>query len=517
MSVTLTRRRLLQTSAAGAAALPFATARTAFAARDSIVVRIERDIQSLDPARRIGTVEGNILRATMRRLAMFQPGTYEVENDAAETLEQVDETTIAFTLKPGIMFQDGYGELTAEDVKFSFERFNNPAEGEEPATYAKDWAALDHVEIIDSHSGKLILKNPAPALWLIAIADVSGCIVSKKAYEELGEKVKTRAIGAGPYRISDWQPNQSITLTADPDYMGDPPPIPEIVLRPIQEPKTAQLAFRSDEVHFLKLDDPASADSLAQVEGTEIIKQDSINYVWMGMNVEKPPLDDPKVREAIRKALDVDAMLLAGYNGTVTRATSLLAPGLLGHWEDAPVIERDVAGAKALLEEAGQGGGFPIRLTLLNKPYFQTMALVAQANLAEIGIDVELEVLDGGTYWSMGEGEAGENLELSLQRFGGKADPSFQTQWFTIDQIGSWNWQRWRSEEFGRLNTEAESITDEAKRKELYVQMQKLMDDSNAYVWLTHEVNIFATKDWLTPAILPNGDDWQYRHFKAEG
>lgn len=517
MTATLTRRRLIQTSAAGAAALPFLTSHHAFAARDSITVRIERDIQSLDPARRIGTVEGNILRATMRRLAMFRPGTYEIENDAAETLEQVDETTIAFTLKPGIMFTDGFGELTAEDVKFSFERFNNPAEGEEPATYAKDWAALDHVEVTDSHSGKLILKNPAPALWLIGIADVSGCIVSKKAYEELGEQVKTRAIGAGPYRMSDWQPNQSITLTADPDYQGDPPAIPEIVLRPIQEPKTAQLAFRSDEVHFTKLDDPASAATLETVEGTEIIKQDSINYVWIGMNVEKAPLDDPKVREAIRKALDVDAMLLAGYNGTVGRAKSLLAPGLLGHWEEAPVTERDVEGAKALLTEAGHEGGFPLRLTLLNKPYFQTMALVAQANLAEIGIDLELEVLDGGTYWSMGEGEAGENLELSMQRFGGKADPSFQTQWFTTDQVGSWNWQRWRSEEFDRLNTEAESITDDAKRKELYIEMQKLMDESDAYVWLTHEVNIFATKDWLEPSILPNGDDWQYRHFKAEG
>lgn len=517
MTARVTRRQLLQASGAGAAALPFLTARHAFATRDSIVVRIERDIQSLDPARRIGSVEGNILRATMRRLAMFKPGSYEIENDAAETLEQVDETTIAFTLKPGIMFQDGYGELTTEDVKFSFERFNNPAEGEEPATYAKDWAALDHVEVIDSHSGKLILKNPAPALWLIAIADVSGCIVSKRAYQELGEQVKTKAIGAGPYRVSDWQPNRSITLTADPDYLGEQPPIPEIVLRPIQEPKTAQLAFRSDEVHFAKLDDPASAEALEQVAGTEIIRKDSINYVWMGMNVEKPPLDEPKVREAIRKALDVDAMLLAGYDGTVGRAKSLLAPSLLGHWEDAPVIERDVEGAKALLEEAGYGGGFPIRLTLLNKPYFQTMALVAQANLAEIGISVELEVLDGGTYWSMGEGEAGENLELSLQRFGGKADPSFQTQWFTSDQVGSWNWQRWRNEEFDRLNTQAESTTSEAERADLYIRMQKLMDESNAYVWLTHEVNSFATKDWLEPSILPNGDDWQYRHFKAEG
>ena len=70
----------------------------------------------------------------------------------------------------------------------------------------------------------------------------------------------------------------------------------------------------------------------------------------------------------------------------------------------------------------------------------------------------------------MGEGEAGENLELSLQQFGGKADPSFQTQWFVSGQVGEWNWQRWKNADFDKLNTEAESTTDEAKRGELYVQ-----------------------------------------------
>ena len=307
-----------------------------------------------------------------------------------------------------------------------------------------------------------------------------------------------------------------MTLTADPDYTGTPALIPEIILSVIEEPKTAQLAFRSDEVSFTKIDDLAGAEAL-DVEGNDIITQDAINYVWIGMNVEKAPLDDIKVRQAIRLALDVDAMVLAGWDGAVGRANSLMAPGLLGNWADAPVHARDVEGAKALLAEAGMADGMTLTLTLLNKPYFQTAALVAQANLAEVGIDLQLEVLDGGTYWSMGEGAAGEGLELSMQRFGGKVDPSFQTQWFTTDQIGSWNWQRWASPEFDQLNTEAAATTDTDERAAKYVEMQKLMDDSAAYVWLTHEVNIFGTKDWLKPAILPNGDDWQYNYFDIVG
>ena len=516
MDFRLTRRGLLQGSAVlGASSLLAGLPRAAFAARDSVVVRVERDIQNMDPANRVGSVEGNILRAVMRRLVMFKPGIYEWEPDAAETITQVDDKTIEFKLKPGIMFQQGYGELTAEDVKFSYERFNNPAAGAEPATYAKDWGALDHVEVIDTHTGRIILKNPAPALWVIALSDVSGCIVSKKAFEELGEKVKTTGVvGAGPYMLAEWKPNESITLRADPDYSGTPALIKEIVLRPIQEPKTAQLAFRSDELHFTKLDDPAGAEALADDQTAEIIKLPSINYVWVGMNVEKKPLDDVRVRQAIRMAIDVDQAILAGYNGTVTRANALMAPGLLGNWADAPVHQRDVEGAKKLLADAGITGGLDIRLTVLNQSHFVTIAQVIQANLAEVGINLNVEVLDGGAYWSMGEGEAGENLELSLQQFGGKPDPSFQTQWFVSDQVGEWNWQRWKSPDYDKLNVEAESTTDEAKRGELYVQMQKLMDESAAYVWLTHEVNIFATKKWLKPSILPNGDDWQYRYFE---
>ena len=517
MKTSLTRRRLLQTTAAlGAASLPLLGRRAAAADRN-VVVRIERDIQNLDPANRIGTVEGNILKATLRRLTGFKPGEYTVINDAAETIEQVDDTTIAFTLKKGILFQDGYGEMTAEDVKFSFERFNNPGEGKEPATYAKDWAALDHVEVTDKYSGKLILKNPAPAIWLITLSDTSGSIVSKKAFEELGDAMKTRVVGAGAYRMSDWQPNRSITLTANPDFLGDPPPIAEIVQSVIEEPKTAQLAFRSGEVAFTKLDDISAADAMKDVAGTDVLKMDSINYVWIGMNVEKAPLDNLKVRQAIRLALDVDAMILAGWNGAVGRADALMAPGLLGYWADAPVYQRDIEGAKKLLAEAGHADGMTLRLTLLNKPYFQTAALVAQANLAEVGIQLDLEVLDGGTYWSMGEGDAGKNLELSIQRFGGKVDPSFQTQWFTTENIGAWNWQRWSSPEFDKLDKEAAATNDTKVRNDDYIQMQKLMDESAAYVWLTHEVNIFVSKDWLKPAILPNGDDWQYQFFNVTG
>ena len=132
----LTRRRVLQGSAAlGASAFATGLPRAALPRATASSVRVERDIQNLDPANRIGAVEGNILRAVQPRLARFKPGSSNGNRRDAESIKQVDDKTIEFTLKKGMKWQQDYGEVTAEDVKFSFERFNTPAEAaSRPAT-----------------------------------------------------------------------------------------------------------------------------------------------------------------------------------------------------------------------------------------------------------------------------------------------------------------------------------------------------------------------------------------------
>ena len=203
------------------------------------------------------------------------------------------------------------------------------------------------------------------------------------------------------------------------------------------------------------------------------------------------------MRQAIRKAIDVPAIIAAAYNGAVEPAYALEAPGILGYWKDAPKNERDVEGAKKLLEEAGQGGGFSTRLTVLNKAVAQATAAVVQANLAEIGIDVQIDALDEGAYWAYGENDASKDLELVLVEYRGKFDPGFQTQWFTADQIGTWNWQRWNSKEFDELHRQGGIETDAKKREQIYIDAQKLMDDSAAFWWITHNAYTFAFKDTL--------------------
>lgn len=514
MAMNMNRRSVLQ-AASGIAALPLLGlgSRVAFGADGEITVRIEKDISNLDPANRVGSVEGNIITSVCQTLARFKPGTtLEWEPEAAKTITQVSETEIAFELNPGQMFTGGHGELTAEDVKFSYERFKPGDDGKKVA-YADDWAALDHVEVTGKYTGRILFKNPAPAIFAIGICDGSGGLLSKKATTELGDKIATTLIGSGPYLIKEWKPNDHLTLEANPDYKGNAPaPYQRIILKPIPEWQTSLLAFQAKEVAFTEIE-PTVVAEVEKDPDSAVIKIDGIDYEWVGINVEKPPFDNIKVRQAIRYGIDVDAIIAGAWSGTVPRAKTLLAPQLLGHWADAPVYQYDPAKAKALLEEAG-AADLKCTLTCLNDARTQAEAQIIQANLAEAGVTVTINALDPGAYWDLGTPDKSKDLELTIIPYSSKTDPGFQTQWFVSSQVTIWNWQRWKNPEFDKLHAEAGSITDPAERAKKYIRMQQLLDESASCIWITHGVHDFAHAKSLAPAILPNGTDWQYRFFK---
>ncbi|HEX3065760.1 MAG TPA: ABC transporter substrate-binding protein [Candidatus Polarisedimenticolia bacterium] len=517
MSFTLSRRQVLGGGSAilAAATMGLIRPNSAFAAHNKIVVRLERDLGNLDPANRTGPPDVNILNACMQGLIGFKPGSTEWQLDAASEITQVSDTEISFKLRPDLAFTGGYGALTADDVKFSFERFIKADAAGKKVDYASDWAALDHVEVTGPLEGKIVLKSAAPALWVITLADGSGRIISKKAFEKLGDKFASTVIGSGPYMLKEWKPREEFTLALNPDYKG---PIKghfqEIVGKPIKEQKTADIAFKAGEIDFERIE-PQTKDEMAKLPDTSVLALPGIDYVWFGPNIEKKPFDDVRVRQALRLAVDVDAILQTAYAGLYPRANALLAQGMVGYWADAPVYKRDVDGAKKLLADAGQGGGFKTSITILGgDARYQSAATVIQANLADVGIDLQINTLDSGAYWALGEKDGSKVLDLSLIEYSGKFDPSFQTQWFTSAQVGQWNWQRWKSKDFDDLDAEGAKTTDSAKRQEIYVKAQKLMDDSAAFVWITHNVNTYASRSWMKPGVLPNGNGWLYTAFE---
>ena len=499
----ISRRALLATPAL------LAIPARAQAPHTSFTVRLDKGLSSFDPAFRPSPQDGTIMWALFQKLIRFKPGSIEWELDAAETIKPVSDTVVEFTLRPGQAFTGGYGTMTAEDVKFSFERI---AHGTPESPYQSDWANLDHVEVTGPLTGRIVMQRPTAYLWTIGLPDGSGCIVSKKAWEALGDKTALAPVGSGPYRLATIDPQREAVLEPNPDYAGPhKPDWQRITARIVPDPKTAELAFRSGELDFTELT-PSTIASLRNVAGAHLTQTPGLRFIWLSLNVEKKPLDDVRVRRAIAMALDTDQIVAAGYNGLAAPARALIQPQVLGYWKDAPKLRRDLDGARTLLAEAGVPNP-KLKLTLLNQPAFQTMALVAQAQLKQAGIDIVLDVRDGGTYWSAGKGDAGKDLDLVMMRFNGKLDPNFNTQWFNSSQVGNWNWSRWRSEPFDKLTAQAGAELDDAKRAALIVDAQKIMADSAAFIWLTYDVDLFASKTWLKPATMPTGSDWQLSQF----
>ncbi len=515
MSIAFDRRRLLAgTAAAGLAGLagPARQAGAQSAPRQNIAVRVERDPEIIDPGYRTGPHDGNIIRVVYQRLIRHKPNSGEMELDAAAELNQVSPTVIEFRLKPGQMFTDGFGEMTAEDVKFSFERIGlEPPQGVRPAPYRGDWAGLERVEVTGQYTGRIVLSRPNAGLMQIAIGDVSGCIVSKKAVEQRGTEHNTRPVGSGPYTLASLERQRGAVLRANPGYTGAKPAFSEVAVRFIPDHRATELALRSGELDFAVLP-PNVAEPLRNVQGLTVSAQPGLQYIWLGLNMEKPPLNDIRVRQAIRLALDVDQMLVAGYNGRAPRLNTLIPSPIEGHWPEAPVYRRNVAEARRLLNEAG-ARNLRLKLLVLNQPAFQNMALVARALLQEVGITVEVDARDGGGFWSAGRGDAGRDIEMYMTVFNGKLDPNFLMQWFVSSQIGTWNWQRFASPEFDRLFEQAAAELDPAKRRELVIRAQQVMDESAAFVWLTNNVSLIAHRSWLRPASVPGWLDWQYDAF----
>jgi peptide/nickel transport system substrate-binding protein len=514
MSFGINRRRLLAGTAAVAATGIAPAARAQTPPRTSIAVRVERDPEVIDPGYRTGPHDGNIIRVVYQRLVRHKPNSGEMEPDAAAEVTQASPTMIDFRLKPGQMFTDGFGEMTAEDVKFSFERIGlEPAAGARPSPYRGDWAGLQRVEVTGQYTGRIVLSRPNAGLMNIALGDVSGCIVSRRAVEQRGVEHNTRPVGSGPYALASLERQRGAVLRANPAYGGRRPTFNEVAVRFIPDNRAAELALRSGELDFAVLP-PTVAEPLRGVQGLSVSEQPGLQYIWMGLNMEKAPLNDIRVRQAIRLGLDVDQMLLAGYNGKAPRLNALIPAPIDGHWADAPVYRRNVAEARRLLAEAGVRNP-RIRLLVLNQPAFQNMALVARALLAEIGVTVEVDARDPGGFWSAGRGDAGREIEMYMTVFNGKLDPNFLMQWFVSSQIGTWNWQRFASPEFDRLFEQAAAELDPARRRAMAIEAQQVMDRSAAFVWLTNNVSFLAHRSWLRPASVPGWLDWQYDAFTA--
>jgi len=485
----------------------------------TLTARSTLEVGTLDPANWSSPVDVYTLDAISEGLVSYKPGTWEVVNTLAETFEPTaDGLSYKFTLKQGIPFHRDYGEVTAEDVKFSFERIAGLGKPKIAAAYQADWAALKEVKVDSTYSGTIIMKEPFAPLMRSTLPVLSGKIMSKKAVTELGKGYVRNPVGTGPYEFSEWIPKQKLTLTRFAKYGGAnsayaPPAAAEaLVFQLITDDGAAQTALQSGDLQFAQIS-TAYVKLLSGSSDFNLAKTASLNYEWIAMNVKDPLLSDINVRKAIRQAIDVPGIIQAAYDGVWQRARAIIPETMgLGYWADAPEYPRDVAAAKALMQTAGVSGA-KLSFTCVDAASDKVVAQVVQQNLAEIGIEVTISVQDAATFWNIpGNGGGGDKRQLVYSYYVTEPDPAWSMEWWTTDQIGLWNWCDWSNAEFDQLYAEGTRTLDTAKRQEIYVQMQQIWDADANMVWVAFMTNPYAYKKSVAAYFRPDGDPifWRF-------
>lgn len=220
------------------------------------------------------------------------------------------------------------------------------------------------------------------------------------------------------------------------------------------------------------------------------------------MTQSHPSLQDKRVRRAIQLAIDVPSILLATDGGHTAQATGIAAPGVPGY-RAGKELKRDVETAKQLIKEAGVEG-LSVKLEFVNTTERNTAALIMQQNLAEIGIHLEVNGQDEGTFWSIDEAKTAD-MQLHLKAWTGNPDTHYTLQYFVADQIGIWNWEAFEDDEYNQLLNQARATTDDAERGKIYERMQEILEESGSFLFISQSAYPTIYRNTIKPGMLPDG------------
>jgi peptide/nickel transport system substrate-binding protein len=367
-----------------------------------------RDIGSMDPAFTRGNVDEFVVRQIFNPLISPPPGTLttdldRVQGEIAESWTvSPDAQAWTFKIREGVMWQKGYGEVTAEDVKFSFERQTDP---ETDAIYASSYEIIESIDVVDRYTVRFNLRQPNAFLHATSLMPRFGAyIVPKAAVEELGEDFGLKPVGSGPYELVSYDPKGGVELKANADYFEGAPGIGNVSIKLMPETSARTLAFIGGDLDIIEgARSPGWTEDL-QKQAPEAIfdAMQPGSTQTMFINLTKPPFDNLKVRQAIAHALDqrVWAKAFGVLSGKLWGpAPSEFYGGLSS--DDLPEELRyayDPERAKALLAEAGFPEGFAADVFISEREDYRSNMLLVQDQLRDVGIQLNLRVVDHSSY-----------------------------------------------------------------------------------------------------------------------
>ncbi len=399
-----------------------------------------------------------------------------------------DGKEVTIKLRPGVRFHDGE-PFDADAAKYSLERHLNF-----PTSFRKpELAALDHVDVVDPLTIKLILKAPYSPL-IAQLTDRAGMMVSPKAAKAEGDKFGLHPVCAGPYKFVERVQQDRIVFEKFADYWNkDNVFIDKIVYLPIVDSTVRLANLKSG---GLELMERLLATDIKDVRADPKLKLStalSLGYQGITINIgndkSKGPLSQSaKIRQALDLAIDREAINQVVYNGEFVPGNQWVNPEHPYYQKAFPVRARDIDKAKALLKEAGVTGPIVVDFMVAKNVESETVAQVIQSMAAEAGFDIRLRVTELAT--ALKQAEAGE-YQAFLLDWSGRIDPDGNSYIFHKTKAPQ-NYSAYSNPDVDKALDDARLVTEMAQRKSIYEKMAKSILEDEPIIYLYHRKNLIA-------------------------
>jgi len=512
------------------AVLAIAFAASAFpAAATPLTVGLGTDVTAIDPHYHNVTPNNNVAAHIFGYLVQRNEKS-QLEPGLATEWKVIDPLTWEFKLRKGVQFHDG-SDFTAADVVASIERV--PTVPNSPSPFTAYTKQIKEMVVVDPLTIRFKTATPYP-LMPSDMAQI--VIISKGAAKATTDDFNTgkAAIGTGPYKLVRYAKGDRIELARNDAYWGGKTPWEKVTLRLLPQDASRVAALLSGDIQVIENVPTSDAAQLKKDKRLQVFRTvaDRLIYLHMdsdrdvspfvtdkaGKPMAKNPLKDPRVRRAISKAINRQAMVEKVMEGEAIPAGQLVPDFLFGATKNLKVEPYDPEGAKKLLADAGYPDGFGLTIHSPNNRYVND-AKVAQAvaqMLARVGIDTKVVAMPSSTYFTQAT-----DLKFSLMLLGwgtgtGEASSSLKALLMTYNRdkgFGTANRGRYSNGKVDALTEDALATVDDAKREALLQRAAELGVNDTGIVPLHFQVNLWATRDGIT--YVPRTDEntlaWKFR------
>lgn len=471
----------------------------------TLVVSMPSSPRSLDPSVYTSVYENHIMYNVVETLFIWD-NEYKnvIPNLATDYTVSEDGLSYTVNLRDDVYFQDGEyvkgRKMTAEDVKYSLERSKA-----ESATDRICRDFFDYVEVVNETQVILHMTSPAGP-FISQLAEIGNAILPKEEVEGWGEDFGNHIVGSGPFTLEEVVTDEKVILKKNENYWGIAPHVDGVEFRIIADSNQAINAVQTGEIN-IAMYIQGEAIKRAGDEGLLLqIPGSSITYVRY--NLQNGPTADPKVRQALTMAVDIDAMVAGIYQyGEGTRAYQPLTAYSWAYNTkfNELVPSYDIEGAKALLAEAGYPDGFTMTLYIGSSTYREKMAQMLQYYWSEIGVTLDIKastmaewtaaIVD--SYQADVVNSYGVSWNTSPDPYG------FLDKFFNSATIhASSNAGGYSDEEVDKLLVQAFSLTDQDERAKVYEEiMEKVMNEYTG-IYYAYECRSWAVSDKVHDAVL---------------